>query len=506
MWYTKNNLRIAQLEIKSIPDEEEKQLKVTSRYNYYASRINSNSNNIPYLKSLLKNIYDDPNFFIGTDKQILIDKIKELTSSKNKADTQGTTGTQGTLNVGNITTTISNFLIPKNIQSYDPSVIFSEGNYFVLLKLQTNQPGAPILPYSFNFKTQEELTERLNSVADYMGRSAQLQSGQPSQNLSSPEQQQQQQQQQSSQQNSQTNNVADSTSNQNTLSGKKIKINPMLVSPYGNQKMPGYAQIGTEKPIEKPNEEKNPVDDRTKNAITDNANEKIKNYAFNYQIPGTGIYLAYTFEHLNTWLQANQLSGLAETLIDPMRKIPGYKLDTEIEIKPDGTHFAYGKNSVNEPILKLAVDNEMKQFYEKLFSLLDQYKPKTDDINFLTLVKLVDARLNTLEIQDSLMPNYKRTAIPIQVESARTTYNDRIPVDIYLDGNLFRKGYPNNTYITLDSKINVLPRGSHKLLAVDSRPGMPQNIPQSKTQQIEFRVEPNEEVIIFNVIPNRVIR
>lgn len=307
------------------------------------------------------------------------------------------------------------------------------------------------------------------------------------------------------QQNLNLHSVQDLTSPENPAKNN-TKINPMLVSPYGNQKMPGYAQIGTEKPIEKPNEEKEPVDDRTKNAIADNANEKIKNYAFNYQIPGTGIYLAYTFENLNNWLQANQLSGLAETLIDPMRKIPGYSLDTEIEIKPEGAHFTYGKNSVNEPILKLAVDNEMKQFYEKLFSLISKYEPKTDDINFSTLVKLVDARLTTLEIQDSLMPNYKRTAIPIQVESARTTYNDRIPVDIYLDGNLFRKGHPNNTYITLDPKINVLPKGSHKLLAVDSRPGMPQNIPQSKTQQIEFRVEPNEEVIIFNVIPNRVIR
>jgi hypothetical protein len=308
-----------------------------------------------------------------------------------------------------------------------------------------------------------------------------------------------------SQQTLTTNNVTDLSSPQNPAKNN-TKINPMLVSPYGNQKMPGYAQIGTEKPIEKNTEEKQSVDDRTKNAITDNANEKIKNYAFNYQIPGTGIYLAHTFEHLNTWLQANQLSGLAETLIDPMRKIPGYSLDTEIEIKPDGANFTYGKNSVNEPTLKLAIDNEMKQFYEKFFSLINKYEPKTDDINFFTLVKLVDARLTTLEIQDSLIPNYKRTAIPIQVESARTTYNDRIPVDIYLDGKLFRKGYPNNTYITLDPKINLLPKGSHKLLAVDSRPGMPQNIPQSKTQEIEFRVEPNEEVIIFNVIPNRVIR
>ena len=301
------------------------------------------------------------------------------------------------------------------------------------------------------------------------------------------------------------NNIADLSSLKNP-DKNNTKINPMLVSPYGNQKMPGYAQIGKEKPIEKTNEEKEPLDDRAKNAITENANKKIENYAFNYQIPGTGIYLAYTFEHLNTWLQANQLSGLAETLIEPMRKIPGYSLDTELIIKPEGTEFTYGKNSVNEPVLKVAVDNEMKQFYEKLFSLIEKYEPKTDDINFSTLIKLVDARLTTLEIQDSLMPNYKRTAIPIQVESARTTYNDRIPVDIYLDGNLFRKGYPNNTYITLDPKINVLPRGSHKLLAVDSRPGMPQNIPQSNTQQIEFRVEPNEEVIIFNVIPNRVIR
>ena len=212
MWYTKNNLRIAQtqLQIKIVPDDkkpdEERYGWPSARFNHYASKINSNLNNIPFLKSLLKKIEGDTNTFYGADKQILFDKIKELTSPENKADTQGTTGTQGTLNVDNITTTISNFLIPKDIQSYNPSVIFSEGNYFVLLKLQTNQPGAPILPYSFNFKTQEELTERLNSVADYMGRSAQSQSGQPSQNLSNLEQQQQQ----SSQQNSQTNNVASS--------------------------------------------------------------------------------------------------------------------------------------------------------------------------------------------------------------------------------------------------------------------------------------------------------
>jgi hypothetical protein len=54
--------------------------------------------------------------------------------------------------------------------------------------LQTNQSGAPILPYGFNFKTQEELTARLNSVAEYLNRPITQQNGQPSQNQSQKQQ------------------------------------------------------------------------------------------------------------------------------------------------------------------------------------------------------------------------------------------------------------------------------------------------------------------------------
>ena len=512
MWYTKNLIKTAQLAIIPVPADDAKNGKKIERYNYYVNAINKNIENKQYLHDLYNNLNLEPNdrFDQTNGKAKLQDTFWNLlnetaagTGATNAAGTtgaQGTTNTPGALNVENIKTTISNFLIPKNIQSHDPDVTFSEGNYFVNLKLQTNQPGAPILPYGFNFKTQEELTARLNSVAEYLNRPITQQNGQSNQSLSSPEQQQ------SSQQNSQTNNVEESTSNKDTLSGKKININPLLVSPYGNQKMPGYAQIGTEKATEKTKVEKEPVDEMTKNTISDTAKEKLNDSNFQYQIPGTGIYLGYTFEPFDKWVKSTGLTELSATLIDPMRKIPNYSLDNNIKLTVLSPEVTYPKNNISEPILKNAIDNEIKQFYDKLFNLLDKFDPKISDYEWSSQIKLVDARLTTLEIQDFITPKYKRTAIPIQVESARTTYNDRVPIDIYLDGKLLKKGYPNNTYLTLDPNINLLSKGSHKLLAVDSRPNMPQNIVQSKTQEIEFRAEPNEEIIIFNITPNRVIR
>jgi len=515
MWYKKNFIKIAQLTIIPVPADDAKNGKKIERYNYYANLINKNKFNKKYLEALLDNINkeSDERFDQTNGKTQLQDTISRLLtmnketaanfSATNEAGTdgaQGTTNTPGALNVENIKTTISNFLIPKNIQSHDPDVTFSEGNYFVNLKLQTNQPGAPILPYGFNFKTQEELTARLNSVAEYLNRPITQQNGQSNQSLSSPEQQQ------SSQQNSQTNNVEESTSNKDTLSGKKININPLLVSPYGNQKMPGYAQIGTEKATEKTKVEKEPVDEMTKNAISDTAKEKLNDSNFQYQIPGTGIYLGYTFEPFDKWLKSTGLTELSATLIDPMRKIPNYSLDNNIKLTILSPEVTYPKNNISEPILKNAIDNEIKQFYDKLFNLLDKFNPQISDNEWSSQIKLVDARINAMDVIDGVIPQYKRTFIPIQVESARTTYNDRVPIDIYLDGKLLKKGYPNNTYLTLDPNINVLSKGSHKLLAVDSRPNMPQNIVQSKTQEIEFRAEPNEEIIIFNVTPNRVIR
>lgn len=200
MWYTKNFIKTAQLTIIPVPADDAKNDKKIERYNHYVNAINKNIENITYLKNLYKHINLEPdNRFDENNgktqlKETLSNLIKakagqtETQSAAGAAGAQGTTNTPGALNIENIKTTISNFLISKNIQSHDPSVTFSEGNYFVNLKLQTNQSGAPILPYGFNFKTQEELTARLNSVAEYLNRPITQQNGQPSQNLSQKQQ------------------------------------------------------------------------------------------------------------------------------------------------------------------------------------------------------------------------------------------------------------------------------------------------------------------------------
>jgi len=189
MWYKKNFIKIAQLTTIEEPADDEEKKSKAKRYNYYVDNINRNINNSGYLKDLQDWIIEEAyNRFPTTDhKEDLIKEIDTILS-RNKANTQNTTNTPGALNVENIKTTISNFLISKNIQSHDPSVTFSEGNYFVNLKLQTNQSGAPILPYGFNFKTQEELTARLNSVAEYLNRPITQQNGQSGQNLSQQQQ------------------------------------------------------------------------------------------------------------------------------------------------------------------------------------------------------------------------------------------------------------------------------------------------------------------------------
>jgi len=201
MWYKKNFIRIAQLTPIDVPENDEG--KKIERYNHYVNLININKLNKNFLTNLYNNIdsESDGRFDQTNGKTQLLEAISRLlnmdketaanfgaTNAAGAAGAQGTTNTPGALNVENIKTTISNFLISKNIQSHDPSVTFSEGNYFVNLKLQINQSGAPILPYGFNFKTQEELTARLNSVAEYLNRPITQQNGQPSQNQSQKQQ------------------------------------------------------------------------------------------------------------------------------------------------------------------------------------------------------------------------------------------------------------------------------------------------------------------------------
>ena len=279
----------------------------------------------------------------------------------------------------------------------------------------------------------------------------------------------------------------------------KNTINPLLVSPYGNKKMPGYAQIGQEKPIEKITD-KEPLTEREQTSIKEKKDE-IKNLTYNYNIPGTAIYLGYTSEDFNNWLKSNPLTELAATLIDPMVKPTGYSLLNKILLTKTGPNFLLPTVKFDKPNLQMTISNEVNRFYDKLNTLLNKYQSNIDEIQ----VQIVDARAQRESLNDSLIAQYKKTSIPIRVESAMYTYSDRLPVDIYLNDKLFKKGYPNNTYFIFYPEVHNLPRGSNKLLIVDPRPGN-QNITQSKTQLIEFRVEPNEELIVYNVVPNRIIR
>jgi hypothetical protein len=89
------------------------------------------------------------------------------------------------------------------------------------------------------------------------------------------------------------------------------------------------------------------------------------------------------------------------------------------------------------------------------------------------------------------------------VESAIYTYSDNLPVDIYLNGNIIRKNFPNRTYLVLDPEIITFPNaGPHTLIAVDNR-NLGSKTTQSKTQTFQFRVEADKELIVFNVQPNR---
>ena len=279
----------------------------------------------------------------------------------------------------------------------------------------------------------------------------------------------------------------------------KKTINPLLVSPYGNKKMPGYAQLGEEKPIKKISDEE-PLTEREMNYIKEKADE-IKNLTYKYNIPGTAIYLGHTSQDFDNWLKSNPLTELATTLIDPMVKSVGYSLSQDIILTTEGTEFILPTLRFNEPNLQMTASNEVNRFYEKLKTLLNKYQSNIENIR----VQIVDARAQRISMNDSMLPLYKKTSIPIRVESAMYTYSDRLPVDIYLNDKLFKKGYPNNTYFIFYPEVHKLPRGSNKLLIVDPRPGN-QNITQSKTQLIEFRVEPNEELIVYNVVPNRIIR
>ena len=125
-------------------------------------------------------------------------------------------------------------------------------------------------------------------------------------------------------------------------------------------------------------------------------------------------------------------------------------------------------------------------------------------------LKLIICFLSFFLLMNSIPKNIKQEEDKnLNEATPKTTAPQKIlglmPVDIYLNDKLFKKGYPNNTYFIFYPEVHKLPRGSNKLLIVDPRPGN-QNITQSKTQLIEFRVEPNEELIVYNVVPNRIIR
>ena len=292
--------------------------------------------------------------------------------------------------------------------------------------------------------------------------------------------------------------------------GKK-NINPLLVSPYGNKKMPGYAIIGTK---EKAPQEAENNDLQDKKFLLDRHDKKYGDESSDFseyiKIPESmfGIYI-YGADQVSINIiknKLNEFSSIKNFLVDNVYRPEGVNSSYIFEYKDELDKFEYNYNKSESTFQ----NNAIKELYEKeqydiltvYFNILNSFG---GDFNIKKL-GIIDERANSYNIVNYLLPPYKPTYFPIRVESAIYTYSDKLPVDIYLNNKLIRKGFPNNSYFKLDPKEFQLSKGPHELKILDNRPGIPQNIVQSRIQRFEFRLEPEKEAIVFNVEPNRVIR
>lgn len=308
---------------------------------------------------------------------------------------------------------------------------------------------------------------------------------------------------------------------QQPTDGKKT-INPLLISPYGNKKMPGYAIIGTkEKTIE---ESKNDDLEKNKNdylniqaPIVSSESLKKNNSDFqdSFVIPGS-LFTIYIYGNDEVSLQKiknklNEFSRIKDVLVDNVYKPQGVNSTYSFFI----TEQSFNANLATQANITYTKEknnfenNNIKELYEKeQYDILTVYFTilnSLENLNFRIIV-ISDERTTSRGFETSLFPPFKPTYFPIRVESAIYTYSDKLPVDIYLNNKLIRKGFPNNSYFKLDPREFELTKGPHELKILDNRPGMPQNIVQSRIQRFEFRLEPEKEAIVFNAEPNRIIR
>ena len=177
MWYTKNNLRLAQLTQIAVPDDDPNNGDKIKRYNHYVDAINNNSTNKDKLKYLYKHIkYDEePSRFDTTyNKEKLLDEISRLFRLIHKADKDevALTATSNTFTPELIKRKIIDAI--RDIRSinyvgsyfnYDVEITFDQNNYYA--SVITNYKDKTF-PYLFNFKNEDELDSRLPNLIKYL--------------------------------------------------------------------------------------------------------------------------------------------------------------------------------------------------------------------------------------------------------------------------------------------------------------------------------------------------
>jgi hypothetical protein len=119
-------------------------------------------------------------------------------------------------------------------------------------------------------------------------------------------------------------------------------------------------------------------------------------------------------------------------------------------------------------------------------SILPEMKIVTDNTNDLVSTKPV---------------KYPKYNFPINVESlAKSTYNFKAPVEIYIDGVLKIKGHPNQSLYPLYSENMPLNEGTHTLQAKDPKFNTT-NTKIMNTQTFTFEVKENQPIKIIKEDP-----
>ena len=108
---------------------------------------------------------------------------------------------------------------------------------------------------------------------------------------------------------------------------------------------------------------------------------------------------------------------------------------------------------------------------------------------------------NTNDLVSTKPVKYQKYNFPINVESlAKSTYNFKAPVEIYIDGILKIKGHPNQSLYPLYSENMPLSEGIHTLQAKDPKFNTT-NTKIMNTQTFTFEVKENQPIKIIKEDP-----